>query len=88
MEKKLPIILEELYTGEGRGEKYGGLMSAVMSDPQLLRIPKNKQPQTWVELLLVKQTLLLAEQLIKEGDFDSVIAELKSPSYYAKGVSR
>ena len=84
MARMIPIILEELYTGEGRGEKYGGLMSAVLSDPQFLRVPKGQEPQTWAELMPVKQTLLLAEQLMKEDDFDSVMAEIRSSSYYAE----
>ena len=80
MENKLPKILEELYTGEGRGEKYGGIPSAVICDPVTYQIPKGYDVRRWAELLLIKHALLKAEYMIKEGDFDSVIAELKSSS--------
>ena len=88
MENKLPRILEELYSGEGRGEKYGGIPSSVICDPMTYQIPKGYDVRRWAEQLLIKHALLTAEQKMKEGDFDSVIAELKPLSCSAREVRK
>ena len=64
------ITLEELYRGEGAGAKYGigGIMGAVMKDILTHGIPANYDRQTWMELLLVKHTLMAAQQMTTEGD--------------------
>jgi hypothetical protein len=58
------ITLEELYRGEGGGAKYGagGIMSAVMKDILSHGIPSDYDRQTWLEMLLIKHTLLAAKQ--------------------------
>ena len=76
------ITLEELYRGEGIGAKYGagGVMGAVMKDILTHGIPVNYDRQTWMELLLVKHTLIAAQQMKNEGDCVSDLSEMQPPS--------
>ena len=76
------ITLEELYHGEGAGAKYGtgGIMGAVMKDVLAHGIPANYDRQTWMELLLVKHTLIATQQMIVEGDCISDLSESQPPS--------
>ena len=76
------ITLEELYRGEGTGAKYGasGIMGAVMKDVLSRGIPANYDRQTWLELLLVKHTLIAAQQMKLEGDCVSELSEMQPPS--------
>lgn len=74
------ISIEELYRGEGGGAKYGvgGIMGAVMQEIMIHGVPK-----TYIELLIIKHTLKVAEQMKTEGDFVSVMTDAESPSCYA-----
>lgn len=65
------ISIEELYRGEGGGEKYGagGIMGAVIKDLFTNGIPDGYDGLLWIELLTVKHTLTAAEQIKQEGDF-------------------
>lgn len=76
------VTLEELYRGEGAGAKYGagGIMGAVMKDILTHGIPANYDRQTWMELLLVKHTLIAAQQMTTEGDCVSDLSEMQPPS--------
>ena len=76
------ITLEELYRGEGGGAKYGagGIMSAVMKDILSHGILSDYDRQTWLEMLLIKHTLLAAKQMATEGDCVSDLSELQPPS--------
>ena len=76
------ITLEELYQGEGAGTKYGagGIMGAVMKDILTHGIPANYERQTWMELLLLKHTLIAAQQIINEGDCVSELSKMQPPS--------
>ena len=67
------ISIEELYRGEGGGEKYGagGIMGAVIKDLFTNGIPDGYDGLLWIELLTVKHTLTAAEQIKQEGDFVS-----------------
>ena len=67
------ISIEELYRGEGGGEKYGagGIMGAVIKDLFTNGIPDGYDGVLWMELLTVKHTLIAAEQMKQEGDFVS-----------------
>ena len=67
------ISVEELYRGEGGGEKYGasGIMGAVIKDLFMNGIPDGYDGLLWMELLTVKHTLTAAEQIKQEGDFVS-----------------
>ena len=58
------ITIEELY----RGEKYG-IMSAVTSKALILGIDeRTEESRTWIEMELVRQTLIAVEQMKKNGD--------------------
>ena len=74
------ITIEELYRGERKGEKYGGIMGAVQTDLLTHGIPKDYDEQTWIELLIVKHTLAAAEQMKKGGDFVSGMVDTESSS--------
>lgn len=80
------ISLEELYRGEGSGAKYGsgGIMGAVMKDILLHGTPEGYDERTWIEMLFVKHTLLVAEQIKKEGGFVSGVIDTEPPSRYGK----
>ena len=75
------ITLEELY----RGEKYD-LMSAVVVKAMTLGIDeRTEEGRTWIEMELVRQTLIAVEKMKKNGD---CIAEgelgVRSPFPYAE----
>ena len=58
------ITIEELY----RGEKYD-IMSAVTAKALMLGIDeRTEEGRTWIEMGLVRQTLIVAEQMKKNGD--------------------
>ena len=81
------ISIEALHTGEGAGGKYGsgGLMGAVMTELFTYGIPDGYDAKTWAELLLIKHTLLAAEQMKQEGDSISGMTDSESSSFHAKG---
>ena len=75
------ITIEELY----RGEKYD-IMSAVTAKALQLGIDeRTEEGQTWIELEIVRQTLIAVEKMKKNGD---CIAEeelgVRSPFPYAE----
>ena len=75
------ITIEELY----RGEKYD-IMSAVTAKALQLGIDeRTEEGQTWIELEIVRQTLIAVEKMKKNGD---CIAEeelgMRSPFPYAE----
>ena len=76
------ISIEDLYRGEGGGAKYGagGIMGAVMKDLFSHGVPKEYDERTYIEILIVKHTLIAAEQMKTEGDFVSEMTDAESPS--------
>lgn len=78
------ISLEELYRGEGAGEKYG-ILGEVMKDFFKNGCPSEYDERTWVEMLIVKHALIAAEKMINEGDMVSGMTDEVSPSSYAEG---
>lgn len=76
------ITLQELYRGERTGAKHGtrGIMGAVMKDILSHGIPANYDRQTWMELLLIKHTLIATQQMTAKGDCVSDLSESQSPS--------
>ena len=81
------ISIEALYTGEGAGGKYGsgGIMGAVMTEIFSHGVPDGYDAQTWAELLLIKHTLLAAEQMKQEGDSISGMTDSEPSSFRTKG---
>jgi hypothetical protein len=73
------ISISDLYRGEGPGEKYGGILNAVFHEVFTKGIPEGCSEQTWIELLTVKHTFLVAERMKKEGDVVSELSEAASP---------
>ena len=74
------ISISDLYRGEGPGEKYGGILNAVFHEIFTKGIPEGCSEQTWIELLTVKHTFLVAERMKTEGDVVSELSEAASPS--------
>lgn len=83
------ISIEELYRGEGGGEKYGagGIMGAVIKDLFTNGIPDGYDGLLWIELLTVKHTLTAAEQIKQEGDFVSGMTDAELLSLREEGNS-
>ena len=83
------ISIEELYRGEGKGEKYGsgGIMGAVIKDLFANGIPDGYDGLFWMELLTVKHTLTAAEQMKQEGDFVSGMTDTEPLSLHKEGNS-
>lgn len=73
------ISISDLYRGEGPGEKYGGILNAVFHEIFTKGIPEGYSEQTWIELLTVKHTFLVAERMKTEGDVVSELSEAASP---------
>ena len=73
------MSLEELYRGEGVGEKYG-IMGKVMKDFLQNGRPSEYDERTWLEMLLVKHTLMAAEKMKNEGDTVSGMTDDMSSS--------
>ena len=80
------ISVEELYRGEGSGTKYGsgGIMGAVTKDLLIRGVPEGYDEQTWLEMLIVKHTLAVAEKLKIEGDSVSAMVDVESLSSYVR----
>ena len=81
------ISIEALYTGEGAGGKYGngGIMGAVMTELFTHGVPEGYDAKTWVELLLIKYTLVAAEQMKQEGDSISGMTDSELSSFRTEG---
>ena len=77
------MSLEELYRGEGVGEKYG-ILGEVMKDFFQNGCPSEYDERTWLEMLLVKHTLIAAEKMKNEGDTVSGMADDMSSSSYVR----
>ena len=75
------ISLEELYRGEGAGEKYG-ILGGAMKDFLQNGRPSEYDERTWLEMLLVKHALMAAEKMKNEGDTVSGLTDDVSPSSY------
>lgn len=73
------ISISDLYRGEGPGEKYGGILNAVMREVFTNGVPEGCSEQTWIELLTVKQTFLTAMQMAEQGDVVSELTDAASP---------
>ena len=77
------MSLEELYRGEGVGEKYG-ILGEVMKDFFQNVCPSEYDERTWLEMLLVKHTLIAAEKMKNEGDTVSGMTDDMSSSSYVR----
>ena len=77
------MSLEELYRGEGAGEKYG-IMGEVMKDFFENGPPSEYDERTWLEMLLVKHALMAAEKIKNEGDTVSGLTDDAPPSSYVR----
>ena len=73
------IPISDLYLGEGLGEKYGGILNAVMQEVITNGVPEGCDERTWIELLTVKQTFLMALQMAEQGDEVSELTDAASP---------
>ena len=82
------MSVEELYRGEGASAKYGsgGIMGAVAKEMLSRGVPDGYDEQTWLEMLIVKHTLAVAEKMEIESDFVSAITDVKPFSFYAGRV--
>ena len=80
------ISIEEIYRGEGNGEKYGSIMGAVAKEVLTHGVPEDYDEQTWIEMLIVKHTLITAEKIKREGDFVSGITDTEPPSCCGEGT--
>lgn len=76
------ISLEELYREEGVGEKYG-ILGEVMKDFFTNGCPSEYNERTWLEMLLVKHTLMAKEKMKNGGDTVSGLTDDVSPSVYS-----
>ena len=77
------MSLEELYRGEGVGEKYG-ILGEVMKDFFQNGCPSEYDERTWLEMLLVKHALIAAEKMRNEGDTVSGMTDSVPPSSYVR----
>ena len=78
------MSLEELYRGEGAGERYG-ILGEVMKDFFKNGCPSEYNERTWLDILLVKHALIAAEKMKNKGDTVSGLTDDVSPSSYAEG---
>ena len=77
------MSLEELYRGEGAGEKYG-ILGEVMKDFFENGRAAEYDERTWLEMLLVKHALIAAEKMKSEGDTVSGMTDDMSSSSYVR----
>ena len=75
------ITVEELYNGERNGQKYGGILNAVMKEFMAHGTLEDYDERTRLELLIVKHTLIVAEKMKTEGDFASGLTDTEPLSY-------
>lgn len=75
--------LEELYRGEGAGEKYG-ILGEVMKEFLQNERPSEYDERTWLDMLLVKHALIAAEKMKNEGDTVSGMTDDMSSSSYVR----
>lgn len=60
----------------GSWGRYAGIM--------IHGVPKEYDDRTYIELLIIKHTLKVAEQMKTEGDFVSGMTDAEPPSCYAE----
>lgn len=77
------MSLEELYRGEGAGAKYG-IMGEAMKDFFTNDRLSEYDERTWLDMLLVKHTLIAADKMKIEGDTVSGMTDDVSPSSYVR----
>lgn len=77
------MSLEELYRGEGVGEKYG-ILGEVMKDFFQNGCPSEHDERTWLDMLLVKHALIAAEKMKNEGDTVSGMTDTEPPASYVR----
>ena len=82
------ISISDLYRGEGPGEKYGGILNAVMQEVFTNGIPEGCEEMTWLELLTVKYTFLIAKQMAEQGDVVSELIDAAPPSSICGTVTK
>ncbi len=73
------ITIEEVYGGE----KYD-VMGAVMADYLKNGRPEEYDERTWLDMLIVKHTLIAADKMKIEGDSISGMADGESSSSYVR----
>ena len=73
------ITVEEVYSGE----KYD-VMGAVMSDYLKNGRPQEYDERTWLDMLIVKHTLIAADKMKFEGDSISGMTDGESSSSYVR----
>ncbi len=73
------ITVEEVYNGA----KYD-VMSAAMAEYLRNRCPPVYDERTWLDMLLVKHTLIVAEKMKSEGDTVSGMTDSVSSSSYVR----
>ena len=77
------MSLEELYRGEGVGKKYG-ILGKVMKDFLQNGRPSEYDERTWLDMLLVKHALIVADKMEIEGDTVSGMTDDMSSSSYVR----
>ena len=77
------MSIEELYRGESAGEKYG-ILGEVMKDFFENGRPAEYDERTWLDMLLVKHALIVAEKIKSEGDTVSGMTDDMSSSSYVR----
>ena len=73
------ITVEEVYSGE----KYD-VMGAVMADYLKNGRPEEYDERTWLDMLIVKHTLIAADKMKIEGDSISGMTDSESSSSYVR----
>ena len=73
------MTVEEIY----RGEKYN-VMSAATANYLMYGRPSEYDERTWLDILLVKHTLIAAEKMKNEGDTVSGMTDDMSSSSYVR----
>ena len=73
------ITIEEVYCGE----KYD-VLSAVMADYLKNGRPEECDERTWLDMLIVKHTLIAADKMKIEGDSISGMTDGESSSSYVR----
>lgn len=73
------MTVEEIY----RGEKYN-VMSAATANYLMNGRPSEYDERTWLDILLVKHTLIAAEKMKNEGDTVSGMPDDMSSSSYVR----
>ena len=73
------ITVEEVYGGENYD-----VMGAVMADYLKNGRPEEYDERTWLDMLIVKHTMIAAEKMKIEGDSISGMTDGESSSYYVR----